>query len=133
MPLLAQHEGHGNSDDNARQDDGRRDMSNGLERMSTHLGLSDTQKLELETILSANRTAMTAVRESGVRPTPEQQEAYRNQMRDQIATILTTEQLATFNQMQERMLTNAQQQRERMQERAPGMQMRERNADRDTQ
>jgi hypothetical protein len=75
-----------------------------IERMAVLLDLDDYQKTEVERILNAQRDARAAMRQQhadgGERPSREEMEAHRSQMRDgmltQLQSVLTEAQLKKF-------------------------------------
>jgi Spy/CpxP family protein refolding chaperone len=75
-----------------------------LERLTTLLDLTDTQKAQVKSILDAEhskmRAQLQASRASGTKPTPEQMQAAREQMRaetvQQLTPVLNASQLKKF-------------------------------------
>jgi Spy/CpxP family protein refolding chaperone len=66
------------------------------------LDLSDTQQEQLKTLRQEQREQMQARRESGERPSPEEIEAHRAESRAKLAKILTSDQLATLDEIHEK-------------------------------
>jgi Spy/CpxP family protein refolding chaperone len=80
-----------------------------LERLTTLLDLTDTQKAQVKTILDAEHAKMRAqfqaAQASGTKPSPEQMQAARQQMRaeavQQLTPVLTASQLKKFEVLME--------------------------------
>ena len=80
-----------------------------LERLTTLLELTDTQKAQVKTILDAEHAKMRAqfqaAQASGTKPSPEQMQAARQQMRaetvQQLTPVLTASQLKKFEVLME--------------------------------
>ncbi len=81
-----------------------------VEMLTKDLGLNETQQVEVKRIFDARHAQMEAERaqfeSSGTRPTHEQMDAKREaadaQMRQQLSGVLTTEQLAKFDELRKR-------------------------------
>jgi len=65
------------------------------------LELSDTQKEQLKAMRTEHREAMQALRDSGERPDRETVEALRAEQREDLAEILTEEQLAQLEELRD--------------------------------
>ncbi len=81
-----------------------------IERLAQDLGLDSSQTAQLKAILDAQRARMDSERAqieaSGTRPSREEMQAKHERMdaelKQQLATVLTPEQLAKFEQMRPR-------------------------------
>ena len=81
-----------------------------IEKLAKDLSLSDTQKTEVKRILDAQRSKMDAERQqfesSGTRPSREDMHARHEQadaeVHEQLASVLSAEQLARFDEIRKR-------------------------------
>lgn len=79
-----------------------------IERLTEKLDLSPEQVTQVEAIFADARERMEAVRDSGVRPNPEEARRY---VRDQLETVLTPEQLDKFDSLNQQRKGNWRQRR----------------------
>jgi Spy/CpxP family protein refolding chaperone len=82
----------------------------GIERLTKDLSLNESQQAEVKRIFDAQRTKMDAQRQqfeaSGTRPTHEEMRAHHEQadadLHQQLAAVLSAEQLAKFDELRKR-------------------------------